>query len=131
MGADETKCGAFGPRAEARRCAELFSRNRGRIDGVIVTLPSFGDERAAALNVSVLIQATPDNASRMTIADCRDSFCGKMRVCDNLQQVGVPFSFTAGHVVKPGSELFRKDLDSFAAVCRVAGPLRLPCALST
>ena len=38
-----------------------------QIDGIIVTLPNFGDERAIAdtlrmadLNVPVLVQATPD-----------------------------------------------------------------------
>jgi len=131
VGVEETKYGAIETRAEARRCADLFSQNRDRIDGVIVTLPNFGDERAvaetlkvAALNVPVLIQATPDDASRMTIADRRDSFCGKMSVCNNLQQVGVPYSLTARHTVKPDSDLFRKDLDWFAAVCRVANGLR-------
>ena len=131
VGPEETKYGAIETRAEARRCAELFSKNRDRIDGVIVTLPNFGDERAvaealkgAALNVPVLIQATPDEAGRMTIADRRDSFCGKMSVCNNLQQVGVPYSLTARHTVAPDSELFRKDLAWFAAVCRVANGLR-------
>lgn len=131
VGAEETKFGAIETRAEARRCAELFSKQRDRIDGVIVTLPNFGDERAvaealkaAALNVPVLIQATPDDAGRMTIADRRDSFCGKMSVCNNLQQVGVPYSLTARHTVAPDSDLFRKDLAWFAAVCRVANGLR-------
>jgi L-fucose isomerase-like protein len=131
VGAEETKYGAIESRAEARRCADLFSKNRDKIDGVIVTLPNFGDERAvaealkaAALNVPVLIQATPDDAGRMTIADRRDSFCGKMSVCNNLQQVGVPYSLTARHTVAPDSDLFRKDLAWFAAVCRVANGLR-------
>ena len=43
---DQTKHGAVETRAEAKFCAELFRENRGRIDGVIVTLPNFGDERA-------------------------------------------------------------------------------------
>ena len=49
-----------------KRCAELF-KNREKIDGIIVTLPNFGEERAiadtlrlAGLNVPVLVQATPD-----------------------------------------------------------------------
>ena len=60
----ETKFGAVETRQEAVRCAELFRRSRDRIDGVIVTLPNFGDERAIAdtlrladLHVPVLIQA--------------------------------------------------------------------------
>ena len=67
VGPEETKFGAVETRAEAARCAELFKKHREAIDGVIVTLPNFGDERAiadtlrmAGLNVPVLIQATPD-----------------------------------------------------------------------
>jgi L-fucose isomerase-like protein len=60
--------------------ADLFRRNRDRIDGIIVTLPNFGEERAIAgtlgladLRVPVLIQA-PDDLKKMTIAFRRDSF---------------------------------------------------------
>jgi len=34
----ESKYGAVETREESRRCADLFKRNRDRIDGVIVTL---------------------------------------------------------------------------------------------
>ena len=44
----ESKYGAVETREESRRCAELFKRHRERIDGVIVTLPNFGEERAIA-----------------------------------------------------------------------------------
>jgi L-fucose isomerase-like protein len=128
---EETKFGAVETRAEAVRCAELFQRHRDQIDGVIVTLPNFGDERAVAdtlriagLNVPVLVQATPDTPGRMTIRDRRDSFCGKMSVCNNLTQYGIPYSLTTRHTEAPDSEFFRKDLDWFAAVCRVARGLR-------
>src|SRR5260370_17845948 len=67
VGPEETKFGAVETRAEAARWADLFERHRGAIDGVIVTLPNFGDERAIAdtfrradLAVPVLRQATPD-----------------------------------------------------------------------
>jgi L-fucose isomerase-like protein len=128
---EETKFGAVESRAEAARCAELFKRHRDQIDGVIVTLPNFGDERAVAdtlrmagLNVPVLVQATPDTPGRMTIRDRRDSFCGKMSVCNNLTQYGIPYSLTTRHTEAPDSEFFRKDLDWFAGVCRVAKGLR-------
>ena len=62
-------------RDESQRCAELFRAQGGKIDGIIVTLPNFGEERAIAdalrladLRVPVLIQATPDNPEKMTIA---------------------------------------------------------------
>ena len=128
---EETKFGAVESRAEAVRCAELFQRHRAQIDGVIVTLPNFGDERAVAdtlriagLNVPVLVQATPDTPGRMTIRDRRDSFCGKMSVCNNLTQYGIPYSLTTRHTEAPDSDFFRKDLDWFRGVCRVTRGLR-------
>ena len=131
VGADETKWGAIESRAEARHCADLFKRNRETIDGVIVTLPNFGDERAiadtlrmAGLNVPVLVQATPDTPRLMSITDRRDSFCGKMSACNNLKQYGIPYSLTSLHTETPDSDLFRQDLDWFARVCRVARGLR-------
>src|SRR5665647_3593419 len=97
VGADETKSGAIESRHEAACCTDLFKRHRDDIDGIIVTLPNFGDERAIAdtlrranLDVAVLVQATPDTPGSMTIRDRRDSFCGKMSACNNLKQYGVP-----------------------------------------
>ena len=91
-----------------------------------MTLPNFGDERAIAnairwsgLKVPVLIQATPDDVENMTIADRRDSFCGKMSVCNNLRQYGIPYSLTRLHTVDPTSANFKQDLTDFAATCRV------------
>jgi L-fucose isomerase-like protein len=131
VGPEETKHGAIETRAEAARCADLFKKHRDAIDGIVVTLPNFGDERAiadtlrmAGLNVPVLVQATPDTPSKMTITDRRDSFCGKMSACNNLKQYGIPYSLTTRHTEAPGSDLFRHDLDWFAAVCRVVRGLR-------
>src|SRR5262244_708791 len=45
---EESKYGAVETREESRRCADLFKRHRDRIDGIVVTLPNFGDERAIA-----------------------------------------------------------------------------------
>jgi L-fucose isomerase-like protein len=127
----ETKYGAVETRAEAACCADLFKKHRDSIDGIIVTLPNFGDERAiadtlrmAGLHVPVLVQATPDIPGRMTIRDRRDSFCGKMSACNNLAQYGIPYSLTSRHTETPDSEIFRRDLDWFAAVCRVVRGLR-------
>ena len=60
----------------------------------------------------------------MTIKDRRDSFCGKMSACNNLSQYGIPYSLTTRHTEAPTSELFSKDLEWFAAVCRVVKGLR-------
>jgi L-fucose isomerase-like protein len=128
---EQSKHGAVETHEEAKRCAALFQENRDRIDGVIVSLPNFGDERAIAdtlrmakLDVPVLVQATPDTAEKMSIAYRRDSFCGKMSVCNNLRQYGIPYSLTQLHTVSPESEQFLSDLRWFAAVCRVANGLR-------
>jgi L-fucose isomerase-like protein len=123
---EQSKHGAVETHDEAKRCAALFQAAADRIDGVIVSLPNFGDERAIAdtlrlarLDVPVLVQATPDTPGKMTIAHRRDSFCGKMSACNNLKQYGIPYSLTKLHTVAPGSPEFKKDLDCFAGVCRV------------
>jgi len=128
---EESKYGAVETREESKRCAELFKLHRDRIDGVLVTLPNFGEERAiadtlrlASLEVPVLIQATPDDPKKMTIASRRDSFCGKMSACNNLRQYGIPYSITTLHTEAPDSLEFAKDLDWFTAVCRVVKGFR-------
>ena len=127
----ESKYGAVETREESRLCAELFKRNRERIDGIVVTLPNFGEERAIAdtlrladLHVPVLIQATPDDPRKMEIAFRRDSFCGKMSACNNLRQYGIPYSITTLHTESPESAEFAEDLRWFAAVCRVVKGFR-------
>ena len=131
LGPNDTKHGAVETREEARKCADLFRQHRDAIEGVVVTLPNFGDERGIAdtlrmadLNVPVLVQATPDTPSLMTIQDRRDSFCGKMSACNNLKQYGIRYSLTSRHTEAPGSEDFARDLDWFLGVCRVVKGLR-------
>jgi len=131
LGAEKSGHGAIETYEEAQRCAEVFRAHRERIDGVIVTLPNFGDERAIAdtlrlsrLRVPVLVQATPDTPAKMSIAFRRDSFCGKMSACNNLRQYGIPYSLTSSHTVTPDSAEFKKDLEWFAGVCRVVRGLR-------
>ncbi|MBN9502811.1 MAG: fucose isomerase [Armatimonadetes bacterium 55-13] len=117
--------------AEAKACGDLFRANRDRIDGILITLPNFGDERAnansvrfAGLDVPVLVHAFNDDSKRMTIADRRDSFCGKMSTCNNLRQYGIKFSLTTLHTVNPDNESFRSDLRKFGATCRTVRALR-------
>jgi L-fucose isomerase-like protein len=131
LGTGESKHGAVETYEEAKRCAALFRSKAEAIDGVIVTLPNFGDERAIAdtlrlarLGVPILVQATPDTQSKMTITHRRDSFCGKMSACNNLKQYGIPYSLTTLHTETPDSAEFTKDLEWFAAVCRVVKGLR-------
>lgn len=131
LGTEETKLGTVENWADAQKCAALFRNLRDEIDGILVTLPNFGDERAIAdtlrladLGVPVLIHAFPDRVGKMSLSDRRDSFCGKMSVCNNLTQYGIPFSLTRSHTVAPESESFRQDLRDFAATCRIVRGLR-------
>src|SRR5882762_4586645 len=131
LGSEQSKHGAVETYEEAKRCAELFKSKAGAIDGVILTLPNFGDERAVAdtlrlarLNVPVLVQATPDTPGKMAITHRRDSFCGKMSACNNLRQYGIPYSLTTLHTETPDSPEFAKDLEWFAGACRVVKGLR-------
>ena len=131
LGPEDSKHGAVETRQEAAKCADLFQKHKREIDGIIVTLPNFGEERAIAdtlrmadLNVPVLIQATPDTPGIMTIRDRRDSFCGKMSACNNLTQYRIPYSLTTRHTETPDSDLFRQDLEWFLGVCRVVKGLR-------
>ncbi len=127
----DAKFGAVETFEEAKRCAELFKANAKKIDGIIVTLPNFGDERGVAevvkrsgLDVPILIQAEPDVSGKMTIADRRDSFCGKISACNNLRQAGVPFTLTQSHTVPVKSAEFAQDLDNFASVCNIVRGLK-------
>jgi L-fucose isomerase-like protein len=131
LSTDAAPFGAVESLADARACADLFRGEADRLDGVLVTLPNFGDERAVAntlrwagLGVPVLVHAFADDGSRMTIAHRRDSFCGKMSVCNNLRQYGIPYSLTSLHTASPSSASFRADLRRFAATCRVVRRLR-------
>ena len=128
---EATNNGAVETLAEARLCADLFRARRDDIDGVLVTLPNFGDERAVAnvlrwadLGVPVLVHAFADSPLDMSLASRRDSFCGKISVCNNLRQYGIPFSLTRRHVMDPGSEAFTEDVRRFAATCRVVRSLK-------
>jgi L-fucose isomerase-like protein len=131
--ADEeaTNCGAVTTMPEVLLYADLFRKHRDDIDGILITLPNFGEETAMAdvlkmarLDVPVLIHAFPDDAKSMTIADRRDSFCGKMSICNNLRQYGIKYSLTRLHTVDPQSQAFAEDLAAFAGICRVVRGLR-------
>jgi L-fucose isomerase-like protein len=128
---EETKLGGVETHAEARKCAELFRRKRDEIDGVLVVLPNFGDEKGVAdalkladLDVPVLVQGYPDDLGQLGVARRRDSFCGKISVCNNLVQAGIKFTLTDKHVTPLNSPAFAADLDRFVRVCRVVNGVR-------
>ena len=124
--ADATEHGAIETVAHAQKCATLFRRHSEEIDGIVVILPNFGDEvgvvesiSRAKLDVPVLVQACKDEIDKVDVKGRRDSFCGKISVCNNLVQYGIPFTGTENHTVDIESDEFTEDLDTFARVCRV------------
>ena len=118
-------------REDGIKCAELFRQNRDKIDGIIVSLPNFGFEigiinaiSIADLNVPVLVQACDDENDKVDLDSRRDAFCGKISVCNNLYQYGIPFTDTTLHTYSIYSDLLAKDINRFAPVCRVVNGLR-------
>jgi L-fucose isomerase-like protein len=129
--ADATPTGAVETLEDARRCAELFSQNRNNIDGIMISLPNFGDElgvintlKYADLNVPVLVHAEDDDNDKVDVKSRRDAFCGKLSVCNNLYQYGIPFTDTTYHTCRVDSDTFRDDVRRFAGICRVIGGLK-------
>lgn len=128
---DDTNLGGVETWEEVKKCAALFKANQDRIDGILVVLPNFGDERAIAdtiklscLQVPIIVQAYPDDLNQFNLERRRDAFCGKISVCNNLYQYGYPFSLTELHTVNPTTTNFKADLKKFAGVCRVVKGLR-------
>jgi L-fucose isomerase-like protein len=128
---EDTKFGTVETFADSKACAELFHRHADKIDGILVSLPNFGDERGVAnairmsgLKVPVLVQAYPDKLNQFAIGQRRDAFCGKFSVCSNLTQYNIPFTLTTKHTVAPNSSSFLKDLRQFAGTCRIVRGLK-------
>ncbi len=116
---------------EAKKCAALFRATSAEIDGVIVCLPNFGEETGVAdaikmsgLNVPILIQACDDDLDKLQLENRRDAYCGKLSLCSNLYQYGIPYSLTARHTCPVDSEEFHADVERFARICAVVKALR-------
>jgi len=128
---DATRNGAVETPEDVAKYVKLFKAHRDEIDGVLVVLPNFGDEiavaetlRHARLDVPVLVQACDDEVTKVDLKGRRDAFCGKLSVCNNLVQYGIPFSDTALHTCDLDGPVFAADLDRFARVCRTVRGLR-------
>ena len=122
----DSKLGAVETWADAQKCGDLLRSNRDRIDGILVCLPNFGDEKGIAdsirlgdVRVPILVHACPDDLDQFGLNRRRDAFCGKISACNNLRQYGFKFSLTRDHTVSILSSRFREDLEQFVAVCRV------------
>jgi len=84
---DDSKLGAVETWADARKCGDLLRRERERLDGILVSLPNFGDEKGVAdsvrladVSVPILVQACPDDLDQFGLDRRRDAFCGKISV---------------------------------------------------
>ncbi|MBN1657796.1 MAG: L-fucose/L-arabinose isomerase family protein [Anaerolineae bacterium] len=127
----DTKLGGVETWEDARTCAALFKANQDKIDGVLVVLPNFGDEKGIAdtiklsgLHVPILVQGYPDDLDELHVERRRDAFCGKISVCNNLSQYGYPYSLTDLHTDVPTSASFKADLKKFTGVCHVVRGLQ-------
>lgn len=131
LGENDTKLGGVESFQDAKKCADLFKKRKDEIAGVLVVLPNFGDERGIAdtlhladLKVPVLIQGYPDELNKLNVANRRDSWCGKISVCNNLYQYGIKYTLTTRHVVLPSDASFKADLQQFLGICRVVKGLK-------
>ena len=86
---DATNYGSVESMTEAHLYADLFKAHADEIDGILITLPNFGEERPIAntirwsgLNVPVLVQAFNDDAGRMTESEEHQH---RARVCSRAE----------------------------------------------
>ncbi len=129
MDEELTRYGAVETISEGKLFAKFLEDNKGNYDGIILSLPNFGDENGASVafkdvDVPILVHAFPDELDKMDFAHRRDSMCGKMAMCNILRQMGINYTLTDKFCVDPLTDDFAKDLDRFAAICRVAGGMK-------
>ncbi|MDO5136512.1 MAG: hypothetical protein Q4D55_10705 [Eubacteriales bacterium] len=129
MDAGLTRYGGVETREEGRLYAKWLKEHEGEYDGVIFSMPIFADENGAITalqdaGVPILMQAYPDEIGKMDFAHRRDAYCGKFSVTDVFTQYEVPFTVMKPHVVHPLSDAFRRNLEDFAAICRVVNGMK-------
>jgi len=124
-----TRYGAVETLAEGKLYAKFLKEHEGEYDGIILSLPNFGDENGAAaafrdVDVPILVQACPDEMDKMDFAHRRDSMCGKLAMCNVLRQMGIKYTLTKKFCVDILSADFAEDLRLFAGTCRVVKGMR-------
>ena len=129
MDADATRYGAVETPQEGQIFANFLRQNQGKFDGIILSLPNFGDENGAVAalkesGVPIFIQAYPDDFERMGPALRRDAFCGKFSIMDVFYQHNLKFTALKPHTVSPASPRFAANLDHFDRLCRVVKGFR-------
>lgn len=124
MDEELTRYGAVETIKEGKLFAKFLKENDEKIDGIILCLPNFGDENGASeafkdVHVPILVQAYPDEEGKMDFSHRRDALCGKLAMCNVLRQLKIKYTLTESFTVHPNSIEFSKDLQRFAAICRV------------
>ncbi len=124
-----TRYGAIETITEGRLFAQFLEEHKGEYDGIILSLPNFGDENGAAvafkdIDVPLLVQAFPDEMDKMDFAHRRDALCGKLAMCNVLRQLKINYTLTKKFCVDPLSDDFAEDLRLFAGTCRVVSGMR-------
>lgn len=129
--AEQTPFGGVQTYQDAKVAAQMLKEHKDEIQGILVALPNFGDEKAVAdsirlsgVNVPLLIQAQSDSLDKMGLETRRDSFCGKISLCNNLRQYGIPYTLTTRHVCELTSDVFKKDLAKFESICRLVDNMK-------
>lgn len=129
MDENATRYGAVETRDEGLLYHDWLKSHECEYDGVILCMPIFIDENGAVAalqdaGVPILMQAYPDEIGKMDFRHRRDAYCGKFSVTDVFYQYRIPFTVYKPHVVHPLTAAFRRNLDDFAAVCRVVKGMR-------
>jgi L-fucose isomerase-like protein len=132
MPEDATAYGGIQSPEEGRKFAGFLKQHEGKYDGVVLSLPNFGNENSAILalrdcGAPILIQAYPDRIGRMDVAHRRDAFCGKISVMNLFHQAGLRYTVYPPHTISPADPRFERQLKDFAAVCRVVKGMRRVC----
>lgn len=116
---------------EAKKCAALFKAHEDELDGVIISLPNFGEETGIAdairwsrLDCPILIQACDDDFDKLQLENRRDAFCGKLSLCNNLYQNNIKYTLTTRHTCPVDGEEFHADVERFASICAVVKAMR-------
>ena len=119
-----TRYGAVETIKEGALFADFLEQHKGEYDGIIMSLPNFGDENGIKeaikdVKVPILLQAYPDELDKLDFANRRDAFCGKLGLCAVLKQMKVKFVNTSSFTVDPKSDEFTQELIRFSAICRI------------
>ena len=96
--------------------ARNFKKHVDEIDGVLVCLPNFGDEKGVSTRPSLAAPTSPCSfkATPMTRTShshaVADLFCGKISVCNNLAGWHQVHTHQQTRFQIPSSDSFKRDL---------------------